>query len=426
MPLSIRCIRVAGATLSAVLLSSASGAALAQTAAPVETPPIHVGAEAVPSLTAPSIDDAREEIERTPGGVDLVPAEEIRRGRAASPKDILDYVPGVFVQTRFGEDSRLSVRGSGLSRNFHLRGLMLLQDGIPLNTADGAGDFEDIDPLIVRYAEVWKGANALQYGSTLPGGAINFVTPTGRDWTPFQARTEAGSFGYFRQQLSSGMTAGNFDYFVTPTFVRQDGFRQQQDQTAWRLNTNVGYRLSQSAESRIYVAYNNTDQELPSALTKTDALNNPRSTAPVNITNNYHRDVESVRIANRTSFLIGDSTQLSVGGYFLDKDLYHPIFQVIDNHFTDGGVFARAGGEVTLFGHRNGWTLGTFVNAGRNEDKRFVNVRGSRGALAFNTDETAVNVQLYGENRFYVLSDVALVAGAQAFYSLRDADDQFL
>jgi iron complex outermembrane recepter protein len=33
-----------------------------------------------------------------------------------------------------------------LSRNFHLRGVQLYMDGIPINTADGYGDFQEIDP----------------------------------------------------------------------------------------------------------------------------------------------------------------------------------------------------------------------------------------------------------------------------------------
>jgi iron complex outermembrane receptor protein len=413
----------AGAIVALLLLVSVP--ALAQTA-PEVTAPLRVQAAPIPSITAPTVDDARRDIDRTPGAVDIVPAEEFRGGRAATPKDILDYVPGVFVQTRFGEDSRLSVRGSGLSRNFHLRGLQLLQDGIPLNTADGAGDFEDIDPLTLRYVEVYKGANALQYGSTLPGGAINLVTPTGRDRTPFQSRVEGGSFGYVRGQLSSGMTLGDIDYFLTPTYVHQDGFRAQQSQTAWRFNTNLGYRIAPEAETRFYLAYNNTDQELPSSLTKSAALTNPRSTAAVNVFNNFHRDVESVRIANRTAFLVGEATQLTIGGYYLDKTLYHPIFQVIDNHFSDGGVFARLISETAIGGLKDRWIFGSFVSGGTNADKRFVNVRGSRGRLTFDSDETAVNVQLYGENQLFFLPDVALVAGAQGFYSIRDADDRFL
>ena len=55
-------------------------------------------------------------------------------------------MPGVFAQPKWGDDTRLSIRGSSLSRNFHLRGVQLYMDGIPINTADGYGDFQEIDP----------------------------------------------------------------------------------------------------------------------------------------------------------------------------------------------------------------------------------------------------------------------------------------
>ncbi|MFM7085330.1 MAG: TonB-dependent receptor plug domain-containing protein, partial [Hyphomicrobium sp.] len=68
--------------------------------------------------------EARADINRLPGGVEVVPSEEYSKDTPAiTLKDALDYVPGVYVQTKWGEDSRLSIRGSGLSRNFHLRGI---------------------------------------------------------------------------------------------------------------------------------------------------------------------------------------------------------------------------------------------------------------------------------------------------------------
>ena len=111
-------------------------------------------------------------------GVALVPAEAYRNSTVANTiKDILDYVPGVFAQPKWGDDTRLSIRGSGLSRNFHLRGIQLYMDGIPINTSDGYGDFQEVDPTAYKYVEVYKGGNALQFGANSLGGAINFVTP---------------------------------------------------------------------------------------------------------------------------------------------------------------------------------------------------------------------------------------------------------
>ena len=162
------------------------------------------------SLTTPTTAQAEALLARVPGSVVVVPDTAYKNSTpAVTIKDVLDYVPGVFVQPKWGEDSRLSIRGSSLSRNFHLRSVQLFMDGIPINTADGYGDFQEIDPSAYRYVEVYKGANALRYGANSLGGAINFVTPTGRDASLFGASADIGSFGFHRLQSSSGGVNGS-------------------------------------------------------------------------------------------------------------------------------------------------------------------------------------------------------------------------
>jgi iron complex outermembrane receptor protein len=175
------------------------------------------------SLTTPTTVQAQALLARVPGSVVVVPDTAYKNGTpAVTIKDVLDYVPGVFVQPKWGEDSRLSIRGSSLSRNFHLRSVQLFMDGIPINTADGYGDFQEIDPSAYRYVEVYKGANALRYGANSLGGAINFVTPTGRDASLFGASADIGSFGFHRLQSSSGAVKGPFAFFVTGSWQESD------------------------------------------------------------------------------------------------------------------------------------------------------------------------------------------------------------
>ena len=59
-------------------------------------------------------------------------------------------------------------------RNFHLRGVQLYMDGIPINTADGYGDFQEIDPTAYKYVESEGRQRAAVRREPL-GGAINFV-----------------------------------------------------------------------------------------------------------------------------------------------------------------------------------------------------------------------------------------------------------
>src|SRR5262249_26536128 len=90
-----------------------------------------------PSLTLPNLNTARQCAALTPGGAGVVDGDSYREGRVSTLNDALGYAAGVFSASRFGaEEARLSIRGSGLQRTFHLRGVKLMQDGVPLNLAD--------------------------------------------------------------------------------------------------------------------------------------------------------------------------------------------------------------------------------------------------------------------------------------------------
>src|SRR5258705_834149 len=171
-----------------------AGAALAQTGPTPVLPPVVVE-------SGRGIDERR----RVPGGTEVVGQQKIEESRAANLKDALDFVPGVLVQPRFGaaDESQLSIRGSGLRNNFHLRGVTVLIDGFPYGDADGFADFESLELLTTKRLEVYKGANALRFGGYTLGGAINYVTKTGYDTPLIELRSEAGPFRLFQNYLGT-------------------------------------------------------------------------------------------------------------------------------------------------------------------------------------------------------------------------------
>ena len=289
------------------------------------------------SLTVPSLEEASAALNTQPGGTAIIDAEGYKRGRATTLKDALDFAPGVFIQPRFGaEESRISIRGSGLQRTFHGRGLKLMQDDVPLNLADGGFDMQAVEPLATRYIEVFRGANALEFGATTLGGAINFISHTGHDSSPLTARFEYGSFDSYRAQLSSGGVFGAFDYYISVSHFSQDGFREHSQQNNQRLFANFGYRLSPEWETRFYITYVQSDSELPGAITKAQLEDDPREAqrnpffAPVDVVlSNWKRDFELWRIANKTTWQSGDQ-RLMLTSFWSHKDLDHPILFVID------------------------------------------------------------------------------------------------
>lgn len=395
---------------------------------PIQLKTIQVIApEMEPAITVPSLPEAKRAMRRVPGGANVIDSETYATGRASTVQDALGYSPGVFVQSRAGaEESRLSIRGSGIQRTFHLRGIKILQDGSRLNLADGGADFQAIEPLATRYIEVFRGGNALQYGSTMLGGAINFVTPTGYDAERFRARGEAGSFGYNRLMASSGGVHGSLDYFASVSRYSQDSFRDWAATDNWRMFSNAGYRITPDLETRFYLTYVKSDSQLPGNLTKAQLKSDPRQANAFSLFGRQKRDIDLIRVANRTVLKLGNSQQLEFSGFYSHKDLWHPIFQVLAQPTNDYGIGLRYINEMPIASYRNRFVLGFEPSWGNVMDNRFKNDGGNAGARTAKFDQHASSYVVYGENQFYLLPQLSLIVGGQYTYTTRKQKDLFM
>ncbi|MGH8594861.1 MAG: TonB-dependent receptor family protein [Gammaproteobacteria bacterium] len=408
------------------VLVCCKGGAHAETESIVELPKVLVeGERPGPAATLPSLETARKRLERVPGGTDLIDAEIYRRGRASHLGDLLQWSPGVWVQPRFGADeARLSIRGSGLQRPIGLRGIKLLQDGVPIDHADGSAFFHALDPLATRYIEVYRGANALQYGATTLGGAINFVSPSGYDARPVSFRIEGGSFDYKQAQLALAGVRGTSDGFLSATYADQEGFRAHARHTRERLFANLGLRLSPALETRWFLHLNHSGSEFPGALTQAQLDADPGQANPLTEAGNQRLDLFQWRIANRTRF--GDGPRwLELTVSYAYQDLDFPIVFVVDGVSQNYGADLRFVSEAPLQKRIRRLTLGLSIWQGDGEDDRFLNVAGRRGPALAKNHTNARNLDLYGELEFGLLPDLALLVGSQWSQALREVEDRF-
>lgn len=413
---------LASATLATIAMPL-SHFAYAQATLPVVkvTPGPEAGA-----LTVPDTEQATAEIQRTPGAVEVVPDTAFRNGPARTVQDVLGSVPGVVTQTRWGPDARISIRGSGLSRSYGNRGVNMFMDGIPINTSDGLFDLFEIDPTAYRYVEVFKGANALRYGANALGGAVNFVTPTGRDASRLDARVDAGSFGYLRSQASTGAVDGDTDYFITGSAERWDGYREHSEGHQERVAGNIGYRFSADAETRFYLNANTWRSRLPGEVSKEAALNAPRKADAYFVLVDQQRNIDSLRLANRTTLRFGSGT-VDIGVFGVARHVMHPIYQWLDYTVRDYGGFVRGTTVRELGGLRHRIVAGVNVHDGTVDNEQFANLPGAvKGPLAASNVDRSRNVSVYAEDSIFVRTDLAVVAGGQYQHTVRDRQDRFL
>ena len=334
--------------ITVVVAMALTSAALAQAddANPVNTVVITGKSD---SRTQNSFEDAKENVKTIPGGASVVDLNHVREGRQSTWSDSLGLAPGVYIQDRFGsEEARLSMRGSGLSRTYHGFGTKVMQDGVPINYADGMFDMQTLDPNASRYVDVLRGPNASTYGATTLGGAINFVASTGYTSPSWVGKAEAGSFGYNKifgstaGVAKSTQSGGNvWDYYVATSQTQQDGFRQHAEMENQKLLANFGVKVNRDVESRFYVAAVRSRTQLPGYLTKAQLESTPNirnsGAAYVN-DNNQRRDVDAQRVANKTTVRDG-SNVYEFAAYAMNYNLWHPIsFGVIQQKVdTQGG-----------------------------------------------------------------------------------------
>ena len=423
--------------LSATMLAASTGALHAPLQAQgigQRQDEIIVTASLQGSATAPTPQAARAELERVPGATGLVEDEGFADIFAQSIGDVLELTPGVFADTSAQRESRISIRGSGLNSSFERRGLTVLRDGVPISRASGATEFQEVDPLTIRYMEVFKGANGLRYGAASLGGAVNIVSPTGRTArAPVALRAEGGTFDTFRANASVAGKNGDVDYWGGITGLTSDGYREHSEVRSLYGHANLGWRVSDRVETRFYATALSDNFELAGSLRLADALANPRAAGrpvragpvvidPGPVADDWDRNLDVYRIANLTAINLG-ATQIELGAWYARRNLDHAITRfagIIVQGEDEVGASARLSGNLPFLADQSRWQLGAIYAASSNDAKTFANDSGERGALRTRSDQDSDTLTLYGQADLGLTDAVTLVAGGQYARATRD------
>lgn len=258
-------------------------------------------------VTLPSIDvratavDAAVQAQRrlTPGAVSVVSGKTFQQRSVSNMADALRYVPGVFIQSNTGgDDGVISIRGSNLSAlSYDKSGVALFQDGLPVTTADGANHNRLMDPLAAHAVIVADGPNALTYGASDLGGAINFISRTARNSDPRQLYMLGGEYGLFDGRASTGGVSGDFDGMLTLADKHFSGYQQHSREQRTSVDGNAGWQVSHDLGLRVFATYIDSRQQLAGSLTRAEFNANPRQADPSYLLGNHQLNVKTGRLA---------------------------------------------------------------------------------------------------------------------------------
>jgi iron complex outermembrane receptor protein len=383
-----------------------------------------------------------DEIEReralTPGSVTTVDGDESYRRSVTNLADLLRFVPGVWIESVSGSDEIFfSSRGSNLdSIAYDKNGIKLLQDGLPVTTADGNSHNRVLDPLSARYATVAHGANALTYGASTLGGAVDFTSPTARNSDSLALFASGGSHGQLNGRVSGGFVHDTFDLLATAEYRDWEGYRGHSRQETRGVYANSGWKWSDAVDTRVFFTAVDSAAELPGALTRAEADADPEQAAPSAWDAGYGKEVETRRAAVKTTWNINEASSLDVGVSYEKQALYHPIVErimvdfdgpgpnppvevfslLIDTDHRDTGASVRyrhdAGSHNVLIGANFG---DSSVSGGN-----YRNLNGRPNGLTQYVDNAADSLEIFAVDRWSLGANWTLVYGAQWVSAGRD------
>lgn len=245
----------------AALLASAAFApfaAAAQTATPNDPP---TASTTAPDVAAP---DPSQDIVVTgqttrnralitaSADITLADRATIDRKAPRSVADLLELVPGIFVEATAGQISNnYSVRGlQGGGQRF----VQLEEDGLPVLYSGGGADFFFDQDLTIDRLEAVKGGSSGVLTVNGAGATINFISKNPNfDRAEGQARVTAYNYGlkrgdfYYSQPITDKLAFNVGGYVQSSPGVRDNPF----DYTGWRLKGALEYRFDGGGSIRL-------------------------------------------------------------------------------------------------------------------------------------------------------------------------------
>ena len=348
-----------------------------------------------------------ESIFDLPVAIDAVSGEALREHRLrVNISEVLGRVPGLNVNKRYNyaQDLQVSSRGFGARASFGVRGVRLLQDGIPLTMPDGQGQTGLFDLDAAEKIEVLRGPFAALYGNS-SGGVIQLITPSARE-PMVELNTTAAEHGTRRYGAQLATRAGAFDLYGNLSRFETDGFRAHSAARRDVANVKLGFaRDDGSSLTLIANVLDQPDTQDPIGLSQEELDADPDQVADIAIELNTRKSIRHVQGGLAYEEKFSDRNRLRAIGYFGDRDLT----QFLSNPSTaltgSGGVVDLArkfGGAGLQWGHSGDvrglpyqLAIGAEYDRMKEHRRGFVNVAGTRGELRRDEDDTVYSLNQY-------------------------------
>lgn len=348
-----------------------------------------------------------------PAAVQAIGADAIgASGPGVHLSEPLARLPGVTALDRrnWAQDPQLSIRGFGARATFGVRGVRLLQDGIPLTMPDGQGQASSIDLRALERIEVLRGPLAQLHGNAA-GGVVQLFSRRGA--APGEAGVEwvSGSDGLSRRALHASGAPGGVSAAFDAAWLATDGWRAHS--AAQRRVAGLLLERVAASGTRTTLVAHDFDQPTaldPGGLTRAQFEADPRQASPASVAQRARKTVSQRQAGVVVAHPFDADRTLTARAHAGERDLFQalavpPAAQIppsssggiVDLDRGYGGLGLLWTQRAALWGGRLQASAG--VEAERMAERRrgFVSSGGEPGALRRDEDDTVTSTDAFAQ-----------------------------
>ena len=361
-----------------------------------------------------------------PWAVTLVRPDTLAALRKTGVDELLFAVPGVTLSNRQNpaQDPRVSIRGFGARSAFGVRGVRVLQDGVPVTLPDGQTPVDVLDLEGADRVEVVRGSASSLYGNAA-GGVIDIRTAAPSAlFAPYVRIVGGGSTPTVTAVGASG-TVGVVGITSSATHIDGHGYRDNSAQRATRGAVRVLFSPGEGAAPFV-ISARITDvarAQSPGALTRAQFDADPRQADPLSVKKGASKIVRQGDLSVVTSHALGDLATIDASAFGSARTLANPLTQaIVDVKRADGGASLHVSGHAVAGGHAvrlSAGADGQWLNDDRQEYDNCIGVVCTggfteRGALRKNQRELVSSVGPFVRGELAVVPDVLVSAGVRS------------
>ncbi len=195
----------------------------------------------------------RKAVKDCSSSVSVVSSQDIRAISASNALNLLNFLPGVFVQ-RTGDFGRADVDIRGIGQRG--RRINILVDGRPEKMGLYGCTVTHAFPLDnVERIEVVRGPSSVLYGSEAFGGVVNIITRNPEEGLETDLSASYGSFNTQQLNLRHGGKLKRWIYYLTFDRRRSDGHRENSSYNGNAFTGKLSYDFSDRFQLSIQGKY---------------------------------------------------------------------------------------------------------------------------------------------------------------------------